>query len=102
MGDRFCSACWKDTHTAAEIMAIPTEPIGSIPRPPWLIEAAGELAAGHITARAYGELAEQAVRETAVHWRRCRSGVSASAMAMAATKAVGMPNSRWRSRAPRR
>src|SRR6266568_6218297 len=64
MGDRFCSAGWKDTHTAGEIVAIPTEPIGSIPRPPWLIEAAGELAAGRITAKAYGELAERAVRET--------------------------------------
>ncbi|HUZ25503.1 MAG TPA: cobalamin-independent methionine synthase II family protein [Streptosporangiaceae bacterium] len=46
------------------MMAIPTEPIGSIPRPPWLIEAGGDLAAGRITAQAYGELAEKAVRET--------------------------------------
>jgi 5-methyltetrahydropteroyltriglutamate--homocysteine methyltransferase len=45
-------------------MAIPTEPIGSIPRPPWLIEAGGDLAAGRITAQAYGELAGRAVRET--------------------------------------
>ena len=44
-------------------MAIPTEPIGSIPRPRWLIEAAGDLAAGRITAQAYGELADRAVRE---------------------------------------
>lgn len=45
-------------------MAIPTEPIGSIPRPPWLIEAGGDLAAGRITPQAYGELADKAVRET--------------------------------------
>jgi 5-methyltetrahydropteroyltriglutamate--homocysteine methyltransferase len=45
-------------------MAIPTEPIGSIPRPPSLIEAGGDLAAGRITADAYGKLAEAAVRET--------------------------------------
>jgi 5-methyltetrahydropteroyltriglutamate--homocysteine methyltransferase len=45
-------------------MAIATEPIGSIPRPPWLIEAGGDLAAGRITAQGYGELAERAVRET--------------------------------------
>jgi 5-methyltetrahydropteroyltriglutamate--homocysteine methyltransferase len=45
-------------------MGIPTEPIGSIPRPRWLIEAAVDLAAGRITAQAYDELAEKAVRET--------------------------------------
>lgn len=45
-------------------MAIPTEPIGSIPRPARLIGAGQDLAAGRITAQAYGELAEAAVRET--------------------------------------
>jgi methionine synthase II (cobalamin-independent) len=45
-------------------MAIPTEPIGSIPRPAQLISAGQELAAGRITAQAYAELAEAAVRET--------------------------------------
>jgi 5-methyltetrahydropteroyltriglutamate--homocysteine methyltransferase len=45
-------------------MAIPTEPIGSIPRPPWLMDAAGDLAAGRITGQAYAELADRAVRET--------------------------------------
>jgi 5-methyltetrahydropteroyltriglutamate--homocysteine methyltransferase len=45
-------------------MAIPTEPIGSIPRPLWLIEAGRDLAAGRITADAYAELADEAVRET--------------------------------------
>jgi 5-methyltetrahydropteroyltriglutamate--homocysteine methyltransferase len=45
-------------------MTIPTEPIGSIPRPAWLIAAAQDLAAGRITAQEYGEQVEQAVRET--------------------------------------
>ncbi|MGH3235674.1 MAG: 5-methyltetrahydropteroyltriglutamate--homocysteine methyltransferase, partial [Streptosporangiaceae bacterium] len=45
-------------------MAIPTEPIGSIPRPPGLIEAGRRLAAGQITGGAYARLAEEAVRET--------------------------------------
>jgi methionine synthase II (cobalamin-independent) len=45
-------------------MAIPTEPIGSIPRPAQLIGAGQDLAAGRITAGAYEELAEAAVRET--------------------------------------
>ncbi len=45
-------------------MAIPSEPIGSIPRPRWLIDAGGDLAAGRITGQAYGELADRAVRET--------------------------------------
>ena len=31
-------------------MAIPTEPVGSIPRPDELIEASGDLQAGRITA----------------------------------------------------
>ncbi len=45
-------------------MDIPTEPIGSIPRPAQLIDAGHDLASGRITARAYGELADEAVRET--------------------------------------
>lgn len=45
-------------------MAIPTEPIGSIPRPQYLIDAGSELAAGTITPKRYAELADQAVRET--------------------------------------
>jgi 5-methyltetrahydropteroyltriglutamate--homocysteine methyltransferase len=45
-------------------MAIPTEPIGSIPRPAQLIEAGHDLAAGRITAEDYARLAEAAVRET--------------------------------------
>src|SRR6266568_3141221 len=45
-------------------MAIPTEPIGSIPRPAELIGAGQDLAAGRITAQAYAQLAEAAVGET--------------------------------------
>jgi 5-methyltetrahydropteroyltriglutamate--homocysteine methyltransferase len=45
-------------------MAIPTEPIGSIPRPAQLIEAADDLAAGRITTADYARLADGAVRET--------------------------------------
>jgi methionine synthase II (cobalamin-independent) len=45
-------------------MAIPTEPIGSIPRPAQLIEAGHDLVGGRITAGDYARLAEAAVRET--------------------------------------
>jgi 5-methyltetrahydropteroyltriglutamate--homocysteine methyltransferase len=45
-------------------MAIPTEPIGSIPRPTQLIQAGHDLAAGEITAEDYARLAGPAVRET--------------------------------------
>jgi 5-methyltetrahydropteroyltriglutamate--homocysteine methyltransferase len=45
-------------------MAIPTEPIGSIPRPAQLITAGRDLAAGQITAGEYARLADAAVRET--------------------------------------
>jgi 5-methyltetrahydropteroyltriglutamate--homocysteine methyltransferase len=45
-------------------MTIPTEPIGSIPRPAELIEAMGALASGEIGSEAYAELEEAAVRDT--------------------------------------
>jgi len=45
-------------------MAIPTEPIGSIPRPPRLIDAGQDLAAGQITTEEYAKIADAAVRET--------------------------------------
>jgi 5-methyltetrahydropteroyltriglutamate--homocysteine methyltransferase len=45
-------------------MTIPTEPIGSIPRPARLIGAGRDLAAGRLTAGDYARLAEAAVRET--------------------------------------
>src|SRR5258708_18997776 len=45
-------------------MAIPTEPIGSIPRVPRLVDAGHDLAAGQITGVDYARLADAAVRET--------------------------------------
>ncbi|HUY47215.1 MAG TPA: cobalamin-independent methionine synthase II family protein [Streptosporangiaceae bacterium] len=56
-------------------MGIPTEPIGSIPRPRWLIEASGDVAAGRITAQDYAELADRAVRETIEHFEATGSPV---------------------------
>jgi 5-methyltetrahydropteroyltriglutamate--homocysteine methyltransferase len=43
---------------------IPTEPIGSIPRPRALIEAMGELAAGRIAQAELNKLADEALRDT--------------------------------------
>src|ERR1700730_14111294 len=45
-------------------MAIPTEPIGSIPRPAQLIDAGHDLAAGKITVGDHARLTDAAVRET--------------------------------------
>lgn len=45
-------------------MTIPTEPIGSIPRPPGLIDAMGALASGEISGEDYAKLEEDAVRDT--------------------------------------
>jgi 5-methyltetrahydropteroyltriglutamate--homocysteine methyltransferase len=45
-------------------MGIPTEPIGSIPRPPELIEAMQALQAGRITPERYDEAAHQALVDT--------------------------------------
>ncbi|WET76653.1 cobalamin-independent methionine synthase II family protein [Amycolatopsis sp. QT-25] len=45
-------------------MTIPTEPIGSIPRPGYLIEALGEHAAGRLDTDGLGELREKALVDT--------------------------------------
>lgn len=45
-------------------MPIPTEPIGSVPRPQRLIEAAQDLGARRIAADSYDRLLEEVVRET--------------------------------------
>lgn len=45
-------------------MTIPTEPIGSIPRPDYLIRAMEQLGAGLVPPEEYGRLAEQALRDT--------------------------------------
>ena len=54
-----------------------TEPIGSIPRPPELIEAAGALAAGEIDRSAMDELAEWALRDTIARFEATGSPVVA-------------------------
>jgi len=56
-------------------MAIPTEPIGSIPRPAQLIEAGQDLAAGQITDGDYARLADAAVRETIAEFEATGSPV---------------------------
>lgn len=56
-------------------MSIPTEPIGSVPRPAWLVEAASDLAAGRLTGQAYAELADRAVRETVAQFEATDSPV---------------------------
>src|SRR5881296_2494599 len=45
-------------------MPIPTEPIGSIPRPPELIAAMGEFAAGRIPQHEMQSLYDRALRDT--------------------------------------
>jgi len=45
-------------------MPIPTEPIGSIPRPPALISAMGEFRAGRITQERMNALYAEAVKDT--------------------------------------
>ena len=45
-------------------MPIPTEPIGSIPRPPELVEATGQLASGRVSLDAVRPMYERAIRDT--------------------------------------
>lgn len=45
-------------------MTIPTEPIGSIPRPGYLIAAAEQMSSGQIDQAAYRQLVDRALRET--------------------------------------
>ena len=45
-------------------MKIPTEPVGSIPRPAYLIEAMGAFAKGEIKENELSKLTEQAIKET--------------------------------------
>ncbi len=45
-------------------MPIPTEPIGSIPRPPQLIEATQAFAAGELSAQELERIGDEAVRDT--------------------------------------
>src|SRR3989442_109656 len=45
-------------------MPIPTEPIGSIPRPPELVEATGQLASGRVSLDAVRPMYERAICDT--------------------------------------
>jgi 5-methyltetrahydropteroyltriglutamate--homocysteine methyltransferase len=56
-------------------MAIPTEPIGSIPRPQQLIEAMRELAAGRLEPAAVSAIADAAVRDTIARFEATGSPV---------------------------
>ncbi|MFQ5426046.1 MAG: 5-methyltetrahydropteroyltriglutamate--homocysteine methyltransferase [Gaiellales bacterium] len=56
-------------------MTIPTEPIGSIPRPPELIEAAGAFAAGELAAEELDLLYAEAVRDTIARFEETGSPV---------------------------
>lgn len=56
-------------------MTIPTEPIGSIPRPPELVQAIGAAAAGTIAADELDALFDQAVRDTIRELEATRSPV---------------------------
>ena len=56
-------------------MAIPTEQIGSIPRPPQLLEAIQSFGAGGITAQALERLYPEALRETIIRLEQTESPV---------------------------
>src|SRR5439155_5194381 len=57
------------------IMAIPTEPIGSIPRPPELIEALQQFSAGQLAQVQLDALLTHAVRDTIQHFEATGSPV---------------------------
>ena len=56
-------------------MTIPTEPIGSIPRPPELIEAMGAVQAGTISTEEFERLQEEALRDTIERFEQTGSPV---------------------------
>jgi 5-methyltetrahydropteroyltriglutamate--homocysteine methyltransferase len=56
-------------------MRIPTEPIGSIPRPPELIEGIQDFAAGRITRERLDELSDRALRDTIARFEATGSPV---------------------------
>ena len=56
-------------------MPIPTEPIGSIPRPQELIEAGQDLGSGRITPETYARFVDRAVRETIAQFEATGSPV---------------------------
>lgn len=58
-----------------ETVAIPTEPVGSIPRPPELLEGMGAFAAGRISSERLDDLFEDAVRDTITRFEATGSPV---------------------------
>jgi len=56
-------------------MPIPTEPIGSIPRPRELIDAGQEMGAGRMTPQTYAQIVDRAVRETITQFEATGSPV---------------------------
>src|SRR5688572_28626407 len=56
-------------------MKIPTEPIGSIPRPAYLIEAMGAFAKGQVKENELAQLIEQATKETITSFEQTGSPV---------------------------
>jgi methionine synthase II (cobalamin-independent) len=56
-------------------MPIPTEPIGSVPRPAALIDAMGALAAGDVDRAAFDRIANEAVRDTIQRFEATESPV---------------------------
>jgi 5-methyltetrahydropteroyltriglutamate--homocysteine methyltransferase len=56
-------------------MSIPTEPIGSVPRPPRLIQAAGDLQSGKISSSEYEAILEASVRDTIAQFEATGSQV---------------------------
>ncbi len=56
-------------------MLIPAEPIGSIPRPPELIEGIRECNAGHISREMLNSLYDRAIRDTIQSFEATRSPV---------------------------
>lgn len=57
------------------IVAIPTEPIGSVPRPPELLEGIGAFAAGQIARERLDDLFDDAVRDTIARFEATGSPV---------------------------
>jgi 5-methyltetrahydropteroyltriglutamate--homocysteine methyltransferase len=56
-------------------MSLPTEPIGSIPRPEYLIEGLGAFAAGRIDAAGLAELESRALADTIIRFEETGSPV---------------------------
>jgi 5-methyltetrahydropteroyltriglutamate--homocysteine methyltransferase len=56
-------------------MSIPTEPIGSVPRPPRLIQAAGDLQTGKIPSSEYEAILDASLRDTIAQFEATGSHV---------------------------